>query len=245
MQHNVSNLTSKCIENIHHIFRLKSIEDTLSYSQRNSLNVNLDVILNNNPRAYNEYELFGETLKFVSALAVKWGIINIDNYAYRLTGRGLNVKLLDLHELNKDIFTMETLWLSLMIHREPLCKIVDDQIIQFSYILNDLSCRLINQFLSLNQNSEFNEVESIAALVASKKPEVSKFTGIEPNFDVEIVEYQSLKLNRGIFSMCSSKKELKFINTIKGMLVDFEDVYRQFERSLMTNLLMAFQGNQA
>ncbi|CAG9330925.1 unnamed protein product [Blepharisma stoltei] len=238
-------LSSKSISKIHHVYRLKSMEDELSISQRNSLNANLEAILDSHPRTYNEYILFAETLKFISAMAIKWGIVSIDNYAYRVTGRGLNVKLLDLKEINNDIFTMETLWLALMVYREPLSKIADDQVNQYAMLLNDTICKLVNEFLSLNRNCDFEAVKSIAGLVASKNPEVTKYTGVEPDYNSTLVEYQRLKLKRGVWSLCLSKNDVNLIKSIKELLTDFEIVYRQFERSLMTNLLMAFHGNNS
>ncbi|CAG9332783.1 unnamed protein product [Blepharisma stoltei] len=228
------------ISTIHHVYRLKSIEQTLSCEQKSNLKFDLDSLLNSRLGVYQEYLLFAETLKFISAVAIKWGVINIDNYAYRITGRGLNIKLLDLHEINSDFFTMETLWLSMMTDREPLRTVVDDEVSQYASLLANIACQLVNDFLSLNQNCDFERVESIASLAAAKTPEITQYTGIEANPNAESIDYQTLRFKSNIFCFCIKKPQIQIIKSIKNLLIDFETVYRQFEKNLMANILIAF-----
>jgi len=124
-----------------------------------------------------------------------------------------------------------------MIKQDPFVKIADDQIAQYAYLLLQVVTKLVNSILSLNQHCNLNNTPTIAGLVASKNPKVTKFSGIEPNYDAEVVAYQRLKLKRGLLSFCVKDRDLKTIKEIKGLLEDFENVYRQFEQSLMVNIL--------
>ncbi|CAG9318394.1 unnamed protein product [Blepharisma stoltei] len=231
-------LTTKCVEIFHHIYRLKSEECDLSTVELNQLNHHFEDVLNAHPKALQEYELFKDTLNLISALGIKWGVVNLNNFSYRLTGRSLNIKLLDLQELNSNVFTCEAIWIATMVKQEPFLRIADDQIVQLSLLLIQITTKLINSLLSLNQNIDFNNVASIAGLVTSKNPKAVKFTGIEPDFQADVVPYQRLKLKRGILSFCNKDQDLKAAREIKSLIEDFESVYRQFEQTLMINILI-------
>lgn len=225
------------VELFHHIYRLKEQEEKLSQFEIQTLNSNLDETISALPKIFKEYELLKDTLSLISSLAVKWNAVNVNNYAFRMSGRTMNIKVLDLKELNSDLFTVETIWLATMIKEEPFSKIIDDQVAQYGYLLCQITPKLINSILSLNQHCNMTETTSIAGLVAAKKPKVARFSGVDPDYESEVVAYQRMKLKRGFLSFCIRDRDLKNVKEIKNMIEDFENVYRNFEESLMICIL--------
>ena len=65
-------------------------------------------------------------MDLLNNLAIKYGLINLYDYSYRLSDRSLNVRLLDLQEMNKEFFTVETIWLAVMVEKYPLKGVVSD-----------------------------------------------------------------------------------------------------------------------
>jgi hypothetical protein len=56
------------VDDIHHIFQLKSHLSYLSDSEVTRLDLNIEYVLNYNPTAWIEYNLFAEALALLSAL---------------------------------------------------------------------------------------------------------------------------------------------------------------------------------
>lgn len=115
----------ECVDNYHHIFQLKKYESELTSEQLENLNLNIEKILQINPTGFMEYQLFSDCLSLLSSLMVKWNLISANNYAYRLTGPGVNIRILDLNNLNENVMTAELVWLSVMVHEEPLVRYMD------------------------------------------------------------------------------------------------------------------------
>ena len=86
-----------------------------------------------------------------------------------MTGRGLNVKMLDLEAMNQNIFTLETLWFSIMAHNPPLNRYLDDTIRQYAFLLQRITMDTIYYMLRMN-NVDFNIYPNVEGLIAAKKP---------------------------------------------------------------------------
>ena len=71
---------------------------------------NFELILRENPLALKEYFLILKLINLVSALLVKWDMIIVEDYRYRLSRNSTNIKFLDLQIINSDLMTAETLW---------------------------------------------------------------------------------------------------------------------------------------
>ena len=71
---------------------------------------NFELILRENPLALKEYFLILKLINLISALLVKWDMIIVEDYRYRLSRNSTNIKFLDLQIINSDLMTAETLW---------------------------------------------------------------------------------------------------------------------------------------
>lgn len=64
------------------------------------------------PNAMAEYNLWIEALKLISAICIKYKVASLGSFSYRQDNLEKNCKLIDFEEINRDVFTLETLWLS-------------------------------------------------------------------------------------------------------------------------------------
>ncbi|CAG9314576.1 unnamed protein product [Blepharisma stoltei] len=237
-RHKISN---KCILYVHHIYRLKSQEIELNEDDSRVTNQSLENLMSCHPRYWGDYSFYKETLALVSILAVKWKIVTLDNYNYRLKGRGLNIKLLDLNEMNSDMFTMETLWWANNIKTHPWVHAVGDELLQVAELLIKISPRILNELISCNQNCDFEAFPSISPFLAVKKPAIVKYTKVKPDFNINVMTYQRLKIKNRIFSLCLKDDESLKLKSIYGMIADFEMAYRKFEQDLMVFIIKTYQ----
>ncbi|CAG9317392.1 unnamed protein product [Blepharisma stoltei] len=234
----------KLIKKLHHIYRLQSSAMDLKEAEAVLLNENLQVITEKNPNAINDYNLVKEALKILSSIAIKWGFIRIEDYLYRLVGNGANVCMLDLKEINSEIFSAESIWLAINLPKEPLCNLADDQLMQNSQTLISQLPELIGALVALNKDCDFSTTPSIAGLVASKNSEVEVLTGISPDYNANIVDYAQLKLKHGVFKCFNKNKFRDAVNNLYKKLKEFESVFRHFEYGLISNLVTITQNNE-
>ena len=89
-------------------------------------------------------------------LAIKYKLISLYDYSYRSSDRSLNVKLLDLQEMNRSFFTMETFWLATMVKKYPLKGIVSDLAKQSAEILKNVVQKTVNFIGELNSDCPFD-----------------------------------------------------------------------------------------
>lgn len=87
-------ISFRCIEQLHHLIMLSKNKSLLNSSEYEQLEDNLQEIKRINPTASLEYRIIKRILAFCSAMIVKWGLITLEDYNYRLTGRSLNVKVI-------------------------------------------------------------------------------------------------------------------------------------------------------
>ena len=99
------------------------------------------------------------------------------------------MKLLDLQEMNKDFFTVETIWLAIMVKKYPLKGVASELAKQSAEVLRNVVLKVINYIGNLNADCPFEEVPDILRLVAAKNPLISEMRAIEPDFNAEVVDY--------------------------------------------------------
>lgn len=236
LQLDVATISLKIIDEMHHIIRLKSIESSMDTSEVDTLNRNLEKLLNRRPQALIEYRFLVSMVELIEALTIKWSIFRLDNYNYRLRGRALNVTILDIEKTNERVFSMDTIFLSRVLREQPFSQFVDELTHQYGIVLHQELVKLINFMLRLN-NADFEEVPSISGYLAYVNPELYKKKFVVPDPYASEPVYQDFKLPKGVINRCfGSKTELKALKLFK-MVKDFELVYRTFEKALVTLVL--------
>ena len=196
-----------------------------------------------NPLAAVEYRIIKKLIDFCSAMIIKWNLITLEDYNYRLTGRSLNVKvsyiqMIDLERMNNDILCIETFWFTSAVHQQPLCEVMDHSTKQFAIILQRESIKIFNFIINLNSECDFMAVHSIAGLVAARSKEVKIKMKIEPDSKPIEVPYQTLQASMNIFSRCFKNRSKQISLVLREMLIDLEISYRTFEKSMIGNLLL-------
>jgi hypothetical protein len=236
LQLDVATISLKIIDEMHHIIRLKSMELAMDTSEVDTLNRNLEKLLNRRPQALIEYRFLVSMIELIEALTIKWSIFRLDNYNYRLRGRALNVTILDIEKTNERVFSMDTIFLSRVLREQPFSQFVDELTHQYGIVLHQELVKLINFMLRLN-NADFEEVPSISGYLAYINPELYRKKFVVPDPYATEPVYQDFKLPKGFINRCfGSKTELKALKLFK-MVKDFELVYRTFEKALVTLVL--------
>jgi hypothetical protein len=233
----------RCIEQLHHLIMLSKDKSVLTSSEFEQLEDTFQEIKRINPTALLEYRIIKRILAFCSAMIVKWGLITLEDYNYRLTGRSLNVKvrfmqMIDLERMNHDILCIETLWFTSAVHQRPLCDVMDQATKQYAIILQRESIKIFNYIVSLNNECDFNSYPNIAGIVATRNKEVRLKMKIEPEPNPADVPYQHLPASIGLFTRCFKSRSQEIILTLREMLMNFELSYRTFEKSMIGNLLL-------
>ena len=59
-------------------------------------------------------------MEVINFLLVKWGCVSKHDYGYRLDNTALNVKLLNLNEMNTNVISIDSIWFALTALRDPL-----------------------------------------------------------------------------------------------------------------------------
>lgn len=231
------------MDHIHHIYQLKQQEDKLNEEELLQLNQNLETVLMDHPTAWAEYSMFKDSLELLSCLLVKWNIVSLDDYAYRLTGRGVNVKMLDLLTMNSNFMTVETLWFTIISQTLPLKDFLDESIKQYSSILQTQTLKTIKFLLRMNQ-CDFAQVPSIEGLIASRKKFLVDKKNMQPDFNAESIEYQRLRQPTGFLAKCFKTSTQQKAVALKDLLSGMELAYRSFERALIGNLLVILGKNK-
>jgi hypothetical protein len=232
-----------CVDDIHHIFQLKSHLSYLSDSEVTRLDLNIEYVLNYNPTAWIEYNLFAEALALLSALLIKWKMISKYNYSYRTSGRAINARILDITEMNKNILTMETLWLSVIVKNSPLKEILDESVRQYAIILQNQTLKTLRILLRMNQSCDFEACPTIDRIVAAKRVKIADKYGIWPDFEAMPVQYQRLRQPTGLFARCFKDSTQYRAQILKESLAELELVYRTFEQNLIGNFLYVYGMN--
>lgn len=77
-------ISFQSIEQVHHIYTMKYGIWELSKSDKQSIDHNFDHVLHQNPSAIKEYRFLLKCISLVSSLMIKWGLVAVEEYKYRL-----------------------------------------------------------------------------------------------------------------------------------------------------------------
>ncbi|CAG9323662.1 unnamed protein product [Blepharisma stoltei] len=236
-QAEVGNKPINCdtIEIIHPLMKLKKNIGLMSDIQSEKLNKSFKEELENNPDIVTEYNILRKTIKFCSDFIAKFTLFKIDNYNYRTSGRSMNIKPLDLMELNKSLLTTETIWLSFAIKHQPLKLIADEATIQYSLILQSALNKVLEYIYNLNQ-VDFKAYPIFPD--RSNRWTWKKSTNRFPNNkEVNHLEFQKLKMPCTLFGLSRLSPQENRALTLKSLIKEVEVAYRTFEKALIQRCL--------
>ena len=236
LEMDVTTISLKIIDEMHHILRLKSMETALSVSDVDTLNENLEKLLERRPGALIEYRFLTSMVELIEALIIKWSIFKLDNYNYRLRGRALNVTILDMECLNSHVLSMDTIFLSRVLREHPFSQFVDELTHQYAIVLHQELVKIITFMLRLN-NADFEEVPSISGYLAAVNPELYRKKFVVPDPYAEEPVYQDFQLPKGCLRRTFGSKAEHKAWKLHQKIKDFELVYRTFEKALVTLVL--------
>jgi hypothetical protein len=232
-------LTIGHLASIHHIYKLQQMEPELAPDEISTFNLNLHQVLSRDPNIQLEHKLYFDIAALVSSLSVKWGIVKFKRFSYRYASRVADVKLLDMSKLNEDVYTVETLWLAVMLSYSPLNHIVDRNVIQYGEVLRRAMDDVIGAIVQLNSEADFERTPSLEPLYAAKYPKIAELHNWEadPTAD-EPTKYHTLSQAEGVIAKCFCGRHQKVNNQLKSIIAIFDKSYRTFERELIAFFLM-------
>lgn len=232
-------LDMQSIASLHHLVQLNRSKSVLSNQQASTLEARIEDVLLGNTSALAEYELVKNSLELISALVIKWGLIQLDMYNYRVIGRALNVRLLDLAAMNKQLITLDTIWFIFTINDPPLVALIDEATRQYARVLYRQLLSVLNYLLAVNSNCDFETTPTIEQAVAANSKIYVKRFEVEVNPDDKLIPYQRLNKPGGMLLFCKKKPEELMMINLKQQIADFELAFRTFEKSLISRLLIA------
>lgn len=205
----------------------------LSQSDSELMNQELELRINENPLVWKEYSVSKQALQLISQLAIKYRVFSPNCFNYRSLDRILNVKLLDLSEMNSDFYTLETVWFAIVAHSQPFCELLSQEVQQYADVLGSAYVKVLNFFLQLNVQCSFNEVTDIGGLVAAQYPFMVSRKGLLADCTVSSVPYQRLQLSSPLLKcMCKSSAN-KSVLKLNRLIRDFDMAYRLFEKTFI------------
>jgi hypothetical protein len=235
---NSKDLDMQSIASLHHLVQLNRSKNVLSYQQASTLEARIEDVLLGNTSALAEYELVKSAMELMSALVVKWGLVQMDLYNYRVIGRCLNVRLLDLAAMNKQLMTLDTVWFIFTINDPPLSALIDEATRQYARVLYRQLLSVLNYLLAANSIADFDSSPSIEKAVAANSKTYAKRFEVEFEPDDKLTPYQKLA-KPGMTFFCKKKPEELMMINLKQQIADFELAFRTFEKSLISRLLIA------
>lgn len=146
-------------------------------------------------------------------------------------------------EMNKNILTMETLWLSVAVQTPPFRDILDESVKQYASILQGQTLKTVRMLLRMNEECDFSAFPSIEGIVAAKQSKMIDKYGLWPDFDSKPIPYQRLRQPSGLIARCFKNPTQYKAQILQEHLAELELVYRTFERDLIGNILYIFGMN--
>ncbi|CAG9321899.1 unnamed protein product [Blepharisma stoltei] len=217
-----SELTLSAIELYHPLYRLKKKLPNLSPKDSFQVHQVSQNINNYYHQIKLEYHIIKNLVELLSQLAIKWKISKCNKILYRFSSRNGHMKILDLEELTRDLFTVESLWLSIEVENFPKGLGISEETIQFAQIYRQSAAIVLKYLISLN-NRDFSEFNSSENLIEKKK-------------ELKREIYHSFEPPGSIFKCFRGKKSLENLQ-LKELLCDFEYACRVFEEKLLEDLI--------
>lgn len=228
-------ITTSCVEKLHHLHKLVNNKKLIVDIPGEQLSYSIIDIIRSRPLLLSQYKILNAMLEIWNGLLVKWNIGKINNYEYRYSGRGLNVRMLDLTEINRSFLSIDVIWLSTQIFDSPLNGLADCQMIECGKVLNNQLEVAMATFLDLNPRMVDPDFK-IRNAVAFYSESYRNWTNEEcPEPNLSNYKHKELKIYSGI-SKCFWSNDQK-IEEAKKKLEDFEMAYRVFEKRLIARIL--------
>lgn len=225
----------RCVERVHHVSRIIKGNIEVPDISREMIEAKVSALVKQYPMVVYQYEIFTKMLEVWNGLLVKWKIIALKNYNYRFTGRSLNIKMLDLMDMNKDFMNLDIIWISSKIFMPPLNVIANPKLLELASLLHDQLSKSFNIFLFLNPKV-IDKNYNIQKTLAYFSEEFFKWSQDEcPEISLSSFKHCELKNVSGI-SRCFKKSDPK-IDFACRTLTDLEWAYRAFERELMVSIM--------
>lgn len=228
-------ISINCVRQLHHIQKLSDGDILIDSYHEEMLKSRIETIMISNPLISAEYSLFIKLLDLFNSLFVKWGIASLKNYDYRHTGRSLNVKMLDLRQMNSCFMTIDILWISTKIFSKPLNVLANPVLIEIAIVLHDQIKKCCKIFLELNPKiiDPNYQIERVIAFASEKFHRFSD--EVLPEANLTMFKHAELSIAKGImkcFGNPNPKTDLAY-----RALVELELSYRSFEKNLIGNVL--------
>ena len=225
----------RCVEKIHHVSKIVKGKIEVPGVSQEVIQAKVSALIKQYPMVVSQYEIFTKMLEVWNGLLVKWKIIALKNYSYRLGGRSLNIKMLDLNDINKDFMNLDVIWISSKIFMPPLNVIANPKLLELASLLHDQLSKSFNIFLFLNPKV-IDQSYNIQKTLAYFSEEFFNWSQDEcPEISLSSFKHCELKLISGI-SKCFRKSDPKIDFAFKT-LADLEWAYREFERELMIAIM--------
>jgi len=164
---------------------------------------------------------------------VKWGIFHSKNYEFRYSGRGLNVKLLDLEKISSSVLSIDTFWFAFGVFENPLSTLSEPFLQESAKLLRHSASELFFNMLSLNNPNPNYKIKEYTAYESLKYKRFK--LEVIPEINTEGFKHQSLRYSKGFFSKCFRSDTV--LDQIHEKLTEFELVFREFEKELIITLL--------
>ena len=97
----------ECVSRVHHIQKAANKQVSLFDVPETKVSMAVRNLLKALPYVLYQYQTFVSMIKIWDGLLVKWKIALYKNYDYRCSGRALNVRMLNMSELNLGFFNIE------------------------------------------------------------------------------------------------------------------------------------------
>jgi hypothetical protein len=235
-----ADLTIEHLVYIHHIHKLKLMETTLTQEQISTLNYKLDSLLTTYPTIKLEHKLYSDITALVSALSVKWGVVKLERFSYRHSAKVANVKVLEMPRLNEDVYTIEALWLAVLVNHPPLNATVDHDVLQYAKVLRRAMDNVIRAVVHLNSEADFEGTPSLEAYFATKFPKIAALKHWEAEgVGAAPPSYHQMSQSGGFLAKCLKSRHLKQNQQLKTLIEELDFSYRCFERELISFFLLA------
>lgn len=225
----------RCVERIHHIKKIIKEKIEVPGVKVEVIEAKVSSLIRQHPMVLCQYEIFVSMLEIWNGLLVKWKIAALKNYNYRYTGRSLNIKMLDLVDVNKDFMNLDIIWISSKVFTPPLNIISNSKLLELASVLHDQLARSFNIFLYLNPKN-IDKTYNIAKTIAYFSEEYFNWSQDEcPEISLSTFKHCELKLVTGL-AKCFKTSDPKIDYAFKA-LTDLEWAYRAFERELIAAIL--------
>lgn len=224
-----------CIKRIHHLLKLTNKNIPIPEISDDQIAYNINDVIRTKPLLLSQYKLFESMLQIWNGLLVKWQITKVNNFEYRFSGRGLNVRMLDLVDMNKSFLNIDVIWIATQLFESPLDDLADFHLSECAKVLNDQIEVTLACFFDLNPRG-FDPEYKIRSTVAYYSKAYRKFVD-EANPEPNLTNYnhKRLRMFTGI-AKCFWSNDQK-LEAAKKKLQELEVVYRMFEKNLIARIL--------